>query len=107
VDATDTATILTKLLAGIPEVSVGEHIHHANFLVGKKVFAFVKGSGVAVKLPRKTAEDMVKTNKATPLFMGKRVMKEWVVIEHEDPEAFRSDLQLFMTSIGYVSSTAG
>lgn len=106
-DAPDTETVLTKLLSDIPDVSVGEHIRRANFLVGNKVFAFIKGSGVAVKLPRKTAEDMVRTNNATPLVMGKRVMKEWVVIEHADPRDFQRELPLFMTSIGYVSSTAG
>jgi hypothetical protein len=34
-------TILSGMLEDMPQVRVGTHLHHTNFLVGNKVFAFV------------------------------------------------------------------
>ncbi len=103
---TDITTILACMLEDLPQVSVGRHIHNANFLVGEKVFAFIKDGGVAMKLPRARIQELMETRNAAPLVMGRRVMKEWVVIKHEDPEEYKKDLDLFNESIAFVSSKA-
>lgn len=98
------ATILTSMLEPLPGVQVGSHLHHANFLVGKKVFAFIQGNGVALKLPKETIQELVETQQATPLVMGKRTMKEWVVIAHDEPAAFQHDEALFKEAIAFVAA---
>lgn len=100
----DLATTLSFMLGSLPEVSVGTHLHNRNFLVGKKVFAFMKNGGVALKLPRPKAQELVANNQASTLVMGKRAMKEWVVIVYEDPEEATKDLELFRESIAYVAT---
>lgn len=39
---------------------------------------------------------------ARVLVMGKRVMKEWVVIGREDPREFENDLALFEEAMAFV-----
>ncbi len=81
-------------------------MHHANFLVGNKVFAFLQGDGVALKLPKSTIQTLVETQQAAPLVMGKRTMKEWVVIKHAHPEDYTQDKALFQESMAFVASKA-
>lgn len=100
----DLATTLVRLLGDLPQVNIGEHIHNRNFLVGKKVFAFMNGGGVALKLPRQKALELVEQERAIPLVMGKRVMKEWVVLKYAEPEEVASDLGLFQEAIAYVAA---
>ena len=100
------ATILASMLGGIPQVQVGTHLHHANFLVGNKVFAFIQGDGVAIKLPKEKIQALVETKRAAPLVMGKRVMKEWIVIKHYNPEEYKQEEALFKEAIAFVSSKA-
>lgn len=100
----DLSTILAFMLADLPQVKVGKHINNINFLVGEKVFAFVKGDGVAMKLPREKIKELIDQDRATPLVMGKRTMKEWVVLKHEDPEEYKGDIEIFKESIAFVSS---
>lgn len=102
----DLSTILALMLADLPQVKIGKHIHAINFLVGEKVFAFMKGGGVAMKLPKEKIKELVEQEYVTPLVMGKRVMKEWVIIKHADPEEYRKDLELFKESIVFVASQA-
>lgn len=98
------ATTLSSMLGSLPQVRVGRHINNTNFLVGEKVFAFMQGNGVALKLPRQKALELVEKNYASPLVMGKRTMKEWVVIAYENPAESTKDLALFQESIAFVSA---
>ena len=103
----DLTTILSAMLQDIPQVQIGTHLHHTNFLVGNKVFAYIQGDGVVLKLPKEKAQELVETEQAVPLVMGKRVMKEWVVITHDDPTAYQHDDALFKEAIAFVASKAG
>ncbi len=100
------AAVLTSMLEGMPGVSVGTHLHHPNFLVGDKVFAFIQREGVAIKLPRATIQTLAAAQRARPLVMGKRTMKEWVVITHDHPEEYTQDEALFKEAIAFVASKA-
>ena len=98
--------VLSSFFEGNPQVQVGTHLHHANFLVGNKVFAFIQGDGVALKLPKATIQTLVETRQAAPLVMGKRTMKEWTVIKHQHPEEYRQDEALFKEAMAFVASKA-
>ncbi len=100
----DLSATLASMLVDLPQVRVGKHINNVNFLVGEKVFAFVKGDGVAMKLPKEKIKELVDQERATPLVMGKRVMKEWAVIKHEEPEEYQKDLELFKEAIAFTGS---
>ncbi len=102
----DLATVLTSVLGDLPQVSVEKKANHLSFLVGEKIFAYTHGDGVVMKLPEGTTKGLVDRKYAAPLVMGKKTMKEWLVIEHKDPEAYKQDLKLFKEAIGFVSSQA-
>jgi hypothetical protein len=102
--AEDLANILSSMLESLPRVRIGRHMNKANFLVGDKVFAFVKDGGVAMKLPKETIAKLIGAADAVPLVMGKRVMKEWVVLQRKDPKAYKKDLALFKESAAFVAA---
>jgi Family of unknown function (DUF5519) len=89
------STVLAAMLQKLPGVVVGKKFNSANFTVRKKVFAFTKDGGVALKLPPETVKTLVKTRTASLLVMGKRTMKEWVVIRYQDPAEAKKHLGLF------------
>ncbi|HZR30193.1 MAG TPA: hypothetical protein VFA71_15555 [Terriglobales bacterium] len=100
----DLAALLASMLQDLPQVSVKKHVGHASFLAGKKVFAFTRDEGVAVKLPREKIQELVNKKSAAPLVMGKRVMKEWVVIKRKSAGEYKKDLSLFKEAVAFVSS---
>ena len=100
------ADILVSMLEKLPGVVVGKKFKSGNFTVGKKVFAFTEDGGLVLKLPPETVKSLVEARKASLLVMGKRKMKEWVVIRYKDPVDARKHLALFKEAMDYVSSKA-
>jgi len=96
--------VLLSILSGLPGVGTGTKFNSTNFTIGDKVFAFTREDGIVLKLPSETVKELIETRSATALVMGKRTMKEWVVIHYDDPEAAGNDLQLFTQAIDFVSS---
>ncbi|HMF64195.1 MAG TPA: luciferase family protein [Edaphobacter sp.] len=101
----DLVDALSKLLAPLPGVAEERTPTHATFLINKKVFAFTrKGGGVALKLPRERIDDLLQREDVIPLTMGKRTMKEWVLLNHAKPSDYKKDLVLFKEAIAFVSA---
>lgn len=100
----DLASILSSMLEGLPGVNVKKSANRLSFLTGKKVFAFTQKDGVVLKLPQERIKALVNKKTASFLVMGKREMKEWVVIKHKDPKEFKKDLRLFKAAMAFVSS---
>lgn len=99
----DPATMLSSMLGYLPGVSLKKHFHHTSFVVGGKVFAFTRNDGVAMKLAKEKIEELVDRRVASHLVMGKRTMKEWMVIQHDDPSEYKKYLALFKESLAFVS----
>lgn len=76
----DPAAALAAKLEGLPGVVVTRKLNSTNFTVAKKVFAFTLRGDLVMKLPQDTIKRLVKSKSAAPLVMGKRVMKEWVLV---------------------------
>jgi predicted DNA-binding protein (MmcQ/YjbR family) len=97
---------LSSLLAPLPDVAEEKTETHATFLTGKKVFAFTRssGPGVALKLPKERIAALLQREDITPLTMGKRTMKEWIVIEHPKPADYKKDLALFKEAKAFVEA---
>jgi len=102
----DIGSVLVSMLAEIPGVVVKRKLTSANFTVKKKVFAFTKGDGVVLKLSRETIERLVEAGAASMLVMGKRTMKEWIVIRFRNPSDARKQLTLFKEAMAFVSAKA-
>ena len=100
------STVLAAMLQKLPGAVVGKKFNSTNFTVRKKVFAFTKDGGVVLKLPPDTVKAVLKTRTASLLVMGKRTMKEWVVIRYQDPTDAKKHLGLFKEAMDYVSSKA-
>jgi predicted DNA-binding protein (MmcQ/YjbR family) len=97
---------LSSLLGSLPDVAEKKTENHATFLTGKKVFAFTRssGPGVVLKLPKERIAALLEREDITPLTMGKRTMKEWVVIEHPKPADYKKDLALFKEAKAFVEA---
>jgi hypothetical protein len=106
ISSPDAATILTPMLEGQPGVTVQEKFHHSSYLVREKVFAFTRPEGVVLKLPEARIRELMETRHAAPLVMGKRVMREWVVLREGAPASFRKDKKLFLEAMAFVASLA-
>ena len=89
---------------GFSDVSTMPHFGHTSFLVGEKVFAFTRKDGVALKLPRTRAQELIEAGEAVPLVMGKRVMTEWIILHRDDASDYKNDRALFAESIAFVAS---
>ena len=100
----EVSLVLVSMLQKLPGVAVGQKFNSTNFTVRKKVFAFTKGDGVVVKLPPETVKALLKTRRASLLVMGKRTMKEWVVIRYKNASEAKKHLGLFKEALDYVSS---
>jgi hypothetical protein len=101
----DLVDALSKLLATLPGVAEERTPTHATFLTNKKIFAFTrKGGGVALKLPRERIDDLLQREDVIPLTMGKRTMKEWVLLNHARPSDYKKELALFKAAIAFVSA---
>jgi hypothetical protein len=91
------------MLRELPGVAVRSRPGHASFHAGKKVFAFTRPEGVAMRLPKEKIADLAGRRDVSILVMGKRVMKEWVVVAHKSSAAYKKDLELFKISASFVA----
>jgi hypothetical protein len=70
--------------------------------VGGKVFGFTRGDeAVVLKLPAARVMQLMEERGAKQLRMGKRVMKEWVVVERGEP-GWRGELKLVREAVEFV-----
>ncbi|HTH53310.1 MAG TPA: hypothetical protein VL495_05135 [Edaphobacter sp.] len=95
------------MLSGLPGITEKKTETHVTFLAGTKIFAFSRGgdgSGVALKLPRERIAQLLKRKEMATLTMGKRTMKEWVLLDHKKLTDYSKDLDLFREAMEFVSS---
>ena len=102
----DVGSLLVSSLAKIPGVVVKRKLTSANFTVRKKVFAFTSRDGVVLKLPPETVKRLLEAGTASRLVMGKRTMKEWIVIRLKNPSDAKKQLRLFKEAMAFVSAKA-
>jgi hypothetical protein len=56
--------------------------------------------------PKEKIKELVDKNNAEPLIMGKRVMKEWVIIKYKNPNEYKKAFGLFKEAMAFVSLKA-
>ncbi|HZL26018.1 MAG TPA: hypothetical protein VFC39_05765 [Acidobacteriaceae bacterium] len=94
------ASILVKK---VPGAELSWKFGNASLVIGDKVIAFPSknNNGLILKLPAHDIATLVETGTARPLVMGKRTMREWVIVE--DPLA-AATLKLLRASLAYVET---
>jgi hypothetical protein len=82
--------------------TVGVDFGHGCLMVDNKIFAFTRtDESAALKLPESRIEELLSDGEMHHLTMGKRTMREWVVI----PEiATPHNLKLLKEAMAYVAS---
>lgn len=98
---------LDEMLLGIPGVDVSKRFGYPAYTVMGKIFVFVGSNGVAIKLPAARVKALIDGQTRHPFKVAEDVTwREWVSIQHPDPEAYEGDLELFEESLEFVASKA-
>jgi TfoX/Sxy family transcriptional regulator of competence genes len=63
-----------------PAVALGRSFSAEALTVDGKIFAFVKGDRLVVKLPEERVERLVSSGRAVPFESGGRRMREWAAV---------------------------
>ena len=96
--------VLDSFLMDIPVVVPGKMFGYPAYYVNRKLFACVYETGVGIKVPSETANELVGTEGIKPFVpMGRKKMREWIQIDHEDPKDYLKDREIFDLSIGFVA----
>ncbi|HEY0759677.1 MAG TPA: hypothetical protein VGD59_10525 [Acidisarcina sp.] len=91
-----------RVLLALPEARVTWRAGRPTFTVQDKIFAFTGGrGGTVIKLPEPRARALVASEEAVVLTMGKRAMREWIVVP---PTWTEAHLELLRQAAAYVTS---
>ncbi|MGB1288249.1 MAG: hypothetical protein ACPG7F_17055 [Aggregatilineales bacterium] len=95
---------LQALLNGVPDVKQGKAFGKPAFKNGRKVFCFVGGEGIAIKLPEAKVAELVAANDEMKIFepMEGTQWKGWVEIDRSNADDYSNDMSLLQESIKYV-----
>lgn len=94
----DVKEILDELLLGVPGVTGGQAFGYPAYKVGRKIFAFVGGSGLCIKLNEARVSELVAENDEMTIFTpdGTRMWKAWLSIDRTNADDYAQDMPLFM-----------
>lgn len=97
---------LSSLVGSLPGVSEKQFPNHTSFFTGSNVFAFTSRAHnrVVMKLPAERIAGLLKREDVVLLTMGKRTMKEWIVIERSKTAEYKKDLALFKEAKAFVEA---
>lgn len=95
------------LLLGMPGVSVSKMFGYPGYRARGKVFCFVGGRGVAIKLPEKRVAALIAQGAPYRQFEVSDgvVWKAWVSIDRDDPAEYAQELPLFEEALGFVTGS--
>lgn len=79
-----TRAALEKLVAAMAGVSQRPMFGVPGFFVAGKCFACVMGDGVAIKLGKARAQEVLDAELAYPMVVMDRTMGGWVVVPHDE-----------------------
>ncbi len=100
----DVLEVLARLLAERPEVTQGKMFGFPAFYTAGKLFACVYGDGVGLKLPQEMVRGLEGRPGITPFQpYGKPKMREWILVWHQQADAYAMDAHLLAASIDFVA----
>ena len=96
---------IDSMLLEISVVSPGKMFGYPAYYVNGKLFACVYEDGVGIKVPKDMAGELIgKPGIGFFQPLGRLKMKEWIQINRKNPDDYRKDIEIFNTSIRFVSS---
>lgn len=89
-----------------PEIKSGKSWGYPSYRANNRIFLFVGGDGIALKLPTERIQALIANHDgATPFSpVDGTTWKQWVSLDHLDPDDYRQYHDLFEESIAFVSS---
>ena len=104
--AVTTKSVLDSLLLRIPGVEAGELSGLPAYFIKQKMFACVHREAVAIRLPVAAATELQFSRADVTPFQpnGKPSTREWIQLNHADPDEYRKDVDLFNASIEFVKA---
>jgi hypothetical protein len=104
----DVKAEMDKLLLGMPGVTGGKMFGYPAYKINGKVFAFVGGAGISIKLPAKRVGALIEEHEVMGPFepASGRVWKEWVSIDHANVADYAQHESLFTESIAFANPAA-
>lgn len=97
---------MDDLLLPMPGVKGGKAFGYPAYKINGKVFCFVGGAGIAIKLPEKRVAELLAGGNAnfSPFEVADGVIwKAWLSIDHDSPAAYAGDVELLEESMLYVA----
>lgn len=88
-----------------PEIRSGKSWGYPSYRANNRIFLFVGGDGIALKLPTERIQDMIANHDgASPFTLDNGIVwKQWLSLDHLDPDDYRHYQELFDESIAFVS----
>ena len=101
---TEHKTVLDELLLDQPFVRAGKMFGYPAYYAEKKLCICLYEEGVGIKIPEKTAQQLLETDPNAIPFqpMGKPKMREWIQINLHQSQDYSQYLPLFQESIHYL-----
>ena len=105
----DHKLVLDDLLLENPFIRPGKMFGFPAYYVGRKLCICLYEQGVGIKLPEKTALNILETDPNAIPFQpyGKRKMREWVQIDLKVSTDYKEYLPMFEESIRYLLDQQG
>ena len=95
--------VLDSFLLENPRVEAGKAFGLPGYYVNGKMFASVYENGATIKVPTEMVSELLQRDGISEFRpMEKHVMKNWVMIEREDPAELVEDRELFDKAFEYV-----
>lgn len=97
-------TLLDTIMLDIPGVTVGQAFGYPAYNINGKVFAFVGGPGMSLKLPEMRAKFLIATRPEIRPFEPAEgiVWKSWISIMPTDFHAYEQYEDLFHEAVEFV-----
>jgi len=101
----DHKLVIENLVSDIPGVKVGKAFGYPAFKVNGKMFAFVGGDGIGIKLPAERVQALIDSNAAFTPFepVEGTIWREWVSITRNISEDYRQDADLLEEALLFVA----
>jgi hypothetical protein len=97
---------IDALLLKLPGVSTKKINGLDAYFVSDKMFACISGQGIGLRLPAATATELQFSRDNVVPFQpgGMASSREWIQIDRAEAAEYEKDLQLFRTSIEFVTA---
>lgn len=96
--------VMDGMVLGMPGVKGSKAFGYPAYKVNGKVFAFVGGNAVSIKLPVARVQELIATHAdAKPFEVADGIIwREWVSIDHAQSDDYAQDIGLFEESVQFV-----